>query len=213
MAYIYKITNDINDKVYVGQTTLTLEKRFQKHCSDAWRRFMEHRPLYAAMRKYGCGSFHISLIEECSTEQASEREIYWIGFYNGFTHGYNATTGGEGKARFNHDEIIAKLKAHPYAADIANEVGCSTDTIYNIAKTHSIVLLNRAEETQDERRRKVEQYDTQGDLVNCFASTVEAGKWCQLTGLTGDRLCASHISQCALGKRKTAYGYQWKYIN
>ena len=53
MSYIYKIINDINDKVYIGKTNFSLEKRFREHCQDAFRDRNEKRPLYAAMRKYG----------------------------------------------------------------------------------------------------------------------------------------------------------------
>ena len=53
MAYIYKITNDINDKIYIGKTNFSIEKRFQEHCKDAFRKRNEKRPLYNAMKKYG----------------------------------------------------------------------------------------------------------------------------------------------------------------
>lgn len=35
MALIYKITNDINDKIYIGKTNFSIEKRFKEHCRDA----------------------------------------------------------------------------------------------------------------------------------------------------------------------------------
>ena len=59
MAYIYRIINDINSKVYVGKTENPIEKRFKEHCVDAFRDRNEKRPLYAAMRKYGIEHFHI----------------------------------------------------------------------------------------------------------------------------------------------------------
>lgn len=67
MAYIYKIVNDINDKIYVGKTERTLEQRFNEHCYEMNRRVEENRPLYAAMRKYGVEHFHIELIEETNS--------------------------------------------------------------------------------------------------------------------------------------------------
>ena len=53
MAYIYQIINDINDKIYVGKTEFSIEKRFKEHCRDAFKERSEKRPLYSAMRKYG----------------------------------------------------------------------------------------------------------------------------------------------------------------
>lgn len=95
MAYIYKIVNEINGKVYIGQT-VNLEKRWYKHCYLASSGFDRH--LYNAMRKYGLNNFHIEVIEECSEEKLDEREKYWIQQYNSTdkNNGYNKSFGGEG---------------------------------------------------------------------------------------------------------------------
>ena len=53
MSYIYKITNDVNGKIYVGKTNYTIEKRFEEHIKDYQRKRCEKRPLYEAMNKYG----------------------------------------------------------------------------------------------------------------------------------------------------------------
>ena len=53
MSYIYKIINDINDKVDIGKTEFSIEKRFNEHCHDCYRRDKEKRPLYSSMKKYG----------------------------------------------------------------------------------------------------------------------------------------------------------------
>ena len=45
MAYIYKIINDINNKVYIGKTAFDIEKRFKEHCQDRTKRELENRPL------------------------------------------------------------------------------------------------------------------------------------------------------------------------
>lgn len=38
MSYIYKIINDINNKIYVGKTDFSIEKRFKEHCNDAFKK-------------------------------------------------------------------------------------------------------------------------------------------------------------------------------
>ena len=95
MAYIYQITNDINNNVYIGKTEQTIEKRWKEHCMDYNRERNEQRPLYAAMKKYGIEHFHIQCLEE--TENPNEREIYWIEQKQSFKYGYNATLGGDGR--------------------------------------------------------------------------------------------------------------------
>ena len=104
MAYIYKITNDINNKVYIGKTEFSIEKRFREHCADAFKERNEKRPLYSAMKKYGIAHFHTELLEE--TDNPEEREIYWIEQYQSFKSGYNATLGGDGKKYLDYDLII-----------------------------------------------------------------------------------------------------------
>ena len=89
---IYKITNLINGKCYIGQTT------------DSKRRFSEHRAkgygaeknkiLYYAFDKYGIENFSFEIIES-QIENYNERERYWIRYYDSFENGYNATEGGE----------------------------------------------------------------------------------------------------------------------
>ena len=88
---IYKITNKFNDKIYVGQTTRTVEVRFKEHrCADSH--------LGNAIREYGEKNFTLEIIEECETrEQLNEREIFWIAYFNcKHPNGYNHTDGGEG---------------------------------------------------------------------------------------------------------------------
>lgn len=96
MGYIYKITNQINGKVYIGKTSKTIEERFKEHK----RKALEHpnRYLYDAINHYGFNNFTIEQIEECSNEYLDDREIFWIAEYNSTNPniGYNLTTGGEG---------------------------------------------------------------------------------------------------------------------
>ena len=123
MAYIYKIENDINQKIYIGKTENSLRKRFQEHCRDARKNTEEHRPLYAAMKKYGEEHFHISLIEE--TDNPNEREKYWIETYGSFKNGYNATTGGDGQSYLDYDLIVDTYKELQNQKEVAQKLKIS----------------------------------------------------------------------------------------
>lgn len=96
MGYIYKITNIVNNKIYIGQTSKTIEERFAAHIKKAKQH--TNRYLYDAMNKYGYDKFFIEEIENISDDQLDEREIYWIAFYNSTNPeiGYNMTSGGGG---------------------------------------------------------------------------------------------------------------------
>lgn len=97
MGYIYKITNRINGKVYIGQTNLpSIQDRFDSHVKKA--NCHVNRYLYDAMNHYGVDNFSIEEIEHCEKDELDEREIFWIAHYqsNDKNFGYNMTSGGGG---------------------------------------------------------------------------------------------------------------------
>lgn len=214
MSLIYKISNDINDKLYIGKTAFSIEKRFKEHCADAFRQRCEKRPLYAAINKYGPEHFQISLIEECGDGVAEEREKYWIKFYDTYKNGYNATLGGDGKFLYDHKKIAKRLKEHSCAKDIAREFNCCIDLVSDIAKKEGISLKqNEFNNELVKQRKKVSAFDKAGHFVNSFISVTEAARQC-----SENKKCSKlnssvrgHIAEVANGKRKTAYGYIWKY--
>lgn len=96
MGFIYKITNLVNNKIYIGQTSLTIRKRWETHIKKA--KAHTNRYLYDAMNHYGYNNFIIEQLEECAKEDLDNREKYWISFYNSMDPnvGYNLTAGGGG---------------------------------------------------------------------------------------------------------------------
>lgn len=210
---IYKIVNNINDKVYVGKTNLSLDKRFSEHLRDAKRYYKEHRPLYAAINKYGEEHFHIELIEECDVTAASEREQYWIGYYEGYAKGYNATIGGDGTLLYDYAFIEAKLREGLSTADICNLVGCCRDTVYHVAKMAGIVLEsnNALKQEMKQKSIRVAQYAMDGTYIQTFDSYADAARWLLDNGyiskISGG--VRSHIGDVCNGKRKSAYKFVW----
>lgn len=91
---IYKITNKINNKIYIGKST-DIEERWKYHISHYNYEREYDKPLYKSFRKYGIENFSFEIIEECSLD-IDEKEKYWINFYDSYKNGYNATIGGEG---------------------------------------------------------------------------------------------------------------------
>lgn len=93
MTGIYKITNKINGKCYIGQS-INIKQRWKAHRS---RYQVDDYPLYRAMRKYGLENFNFEVIEECTKELLNEREIYWISYYDATNKnkGYNLGQGGQ----------------------------------------------------------------------------------------------------------------------
>lgn len=76
MFIVYKITNKVNHKIYIGSTSKSLVERFKKHINDAKN---TDYPLYLDIIEYGPDSFEIQLIEECANKsEMLSREIFWI---------------------------------------------------------------------------------------------------------------------------------------
>tara|TARA_R110000868_G_scaffold68159_1_gene201518 strand:- start:1732 stop:2538 length:807 start_codon:yes stop_codon:yes gene_type:complete len=93
MAYIYSITNNINNKQYIGLTQ-------RDNPYDRWKEHIKSSkistyPIHCAIRKYGVSNFKFRIVEECSNTIVKEKEQYYIQKYNTFNEGYNATLGGD----------------------------------------------------------------------------------------------------------------------
>lgn len=110
MIGIYKITNKLNGKAYVGQSN-NIQRRFNEHkrCGAKSR-----IPLDVAIQKYGENNFSFEVLEICSIEELNKKESYWIETYDTANKGYNCSLGGgqqsigehNGRAKLNEQDII-----------------------------------------------------------------------------------------------------------
>lgn len=157
-GFIYKITNKVNNKVYIGQTKYTVESRWRQHLKNF---NIEHRqqPLYLAFAKYGLDNFYVETLEEVSIDKLDEREIYWIAYYDSFKKGYNATLGGaSSKIQYwtddKYEEIRTLYLSGFSCKKIADLFNVSRWTIEHILKSLNIKLRKHpldfnAKETED----------------------------------------------------------------
>ena len=78
MMYIYKITNLINNKVYIGQVyNKSVEERFKRHCTD--KNALKHSYIDRAIEKYGPENFVVETIDIASDlDELNNKEKYWI---------------------------------------------------------------------------------------------------------------------------------------
>lgn len=118
MVGIYKITNKINGKIYIGQSN-NCERRFQEHCSPS-RANQSRIPVDLAIKKYGKENFTFEIVEQCTLEQLNDKEEYWIKYFNSIEKGYNCNAGGNqasigsnnGRAKLTEEDIIVIRKAY-----------------------------------------------------------------------------------------------------
>lgn len=145
MGIIYKIQNNINGKIYIGQTIRSLKIRFQKHCNLSSLSVAEsNMPIKKAIKKYGKQNFTITEIESVDDSLLNEREIFWIKYYDSFNNGYNATIGGalSGKQKTISDEneiiIISKYLNGSTPNFLAKEYCVDRKTIRNLLDRNNI---------------------------------------------------------------------------
>lgn len=204
VAFIYKITNDVNGKVYIGKTNYSVEKRFKEHCRDARRRRCEKRPLYSAMRKYGVEHFKVEQLEEVPLEMAFDRERYWIEQYKSFHNGYNATMGGDGKNYVNYDKLVDLYNDGHSINEIheitRRDILTIRKALNNVGITHDDIERN----ARDKRKRPVAQIDVKTNRpLKVFKSYTDADK-----AIGGNR----NVVKVCKGQAKTCKGYKWEYI-
>ena len=99
---IYKITNLINQKSYIGQS-VDIERRWKDHRK---RVQTGDNVLYRAIRKYGIDNFSFEVIQECSPKELNELERYYVNLYDTYYNGYNSTLGGDSSRCYSSPEQI-----------------------------------------------------------------------------------------------------------
>lgn len=206
MAFIYKITNDVNGKVYIGKTTKSVEKRWKEHFKDSKKERCKNRPLYRAMNKYGVEHFSIETIEQCTDENASESEKYWISYYRSFRYGYNATCGGDGKIYANRALVILLWLANKNIKFISWFTGYANKTVRKILENIGIDKMDIVKRASKVVQKPVDVFSLDGNYIRTFASVTEAANC-----FKNKDSMRRHISDTCRGKRKTAGGYKWHY--
>ena len=210
---IYKITNKINGKVYIGQTIKTLERRWKQHCTRAKNK---RYALCEAIKKYGKENFTVEQIDvACSRDELDTKEIYWIKFYDSMSpNGYNMTGGGK------HCEVSDEVKQllskknkgkRPSDKCILNSVMVrkgkvlSNSHIEKLRKTrvgekNGMFGKKRPDLARANalKRKKIICVDT-GEV---FESIAFAAKKFNVT--------TTAISKCLNGVAKTSCGYHWR---
>lgn len=131
-GYIYKITNKVNGKSYIGQTRYTVEFRWRQH-----QHKKDNTYFHNAISKYGVENFTVETLEECNIEDLDSKELFYIAKYDTFKKGYNLTIGGDGRRVITSDSQYEEIKELYLSGFSSNKIA----TLYKVDKATIVKIL------------------------------------------------------------------------
>ena len=143
-GFIYKITNTINGKSYIGQTIQNVKERFYQHCATKCSQAVLNMVIHKAITKYGKSNFTIEVIEEVESANLNDRERYWIRYYNSYNNGYNSTEGGQDGIKLfknlDTESIVREYKSGKSLREIGRLFNVDKQTIKDLLVRNNISL-------------------------------------------------------------------------
>ena len=217
---IYMHKNKINGKVYIGQTSKSLDERCGKNGSG----YIGCIRFYNAIQKYGWDNFEHEIIEDniLDREAANKKEIFYIKLYNSTdsNFGYNLQSGGyisgeymsievhqyslDGYYMNTYDSLLeASDKTGTQQSGISSCINDKNKTAGGYRwSTEKVEYLGELKYDYDTKH--VFAYDFNGYFVKEYDSS-------HIAAISIGVKNEAHIVSCCNGNRTYAYGYQWRY--
>ena len=192
-GFIYKITNTINGKSYIGQTIQNVKERFYQHCATKCSKAVLDMAIHRAIKKYGKSNFTVEVIEEVDSTNLNDRERYWIKYYDSYNNGYNSTKGGQdGCKPFKDLDVESIIKEYNTGKSLR-----TLGTIFKVDKqTIKDLLIRHNVKLRTTRTYKLSQEDRE-KILEDFASGLSRKeimkKW---------NISKSYVSQLITGYRR-----------
>ena len=143
-GFIYKITNKINSKSYIGQTIQNVKERFYQHCATKCNKAVSNMAIHRAIKKYGKSNFTVEVIEEIDSTNLNDRERYWIRYYDSYNNGYNSTKGGQDGIKLfknlDTESIVREYKSGKSLREIGRLFNVDKQTIKDLLVRNNINL-------------------------------------------------------------------------
>ena len=192
-GFIYKITNTINGKYYIGQTIQNVKERFYQHCATKCSKAVSNMAIHRAIKKYGKSNFTVEVIEEIDSANLNDRERYWIKYYNSYNNGYNSTKGGQdGCKPFKDLDVESIIKEYNTGKSLR-----TLGTIFKVDKqTIKDLLIRHNVELRTTRTYKLSQKD-RDKVLEDFASGLSRKEI-----ITKWNISKSYLSQLINGYRR-----------
>lgn len=229
---IYRVTNQLNNKIYIGQTIQTLSERKNKHYYKA-RQENINTHFINALRKYPEENFIWEVIDNADCqEQLDEKEKYWIDYYNSVEEGYNTKDGGQ--TIVVTDKFLEQCGSYPFYAfdlkgnklgeflnqrDFSRQYGVGKRDVYRMLHNqlyycNGVICIDKEAFTEKRLQECIKQAKIKtapfiarkietGEIFGPFINKTECKN---ILGLK-----SNHISEVLEKKRKTQEGYVFQY--
>jgi group I intron endonuclease len=219
---IYKITNIINNKIYIGKTTKNINIRFNQHIKESKREHSNHY-ICRSIKKHGKENFIVETLETCNSfEELNSRERFWIRTLNcKAPNGYNISDGGDGsnghimplnsRKKLSLDRKGIPLSENHIRSIIEGMKNMSDEKRNNMktcgfgnknnfyGKHHSEITKNN---NKEKHYKKVAQYDKNGILIKIWNSRTEVSNHFDIP--------IQRVSECIHGKINNINGFLFK---
>lgn len=210
---IYKATNKINNKVYIGATTASLETRKNDHINKS--KGTNRTTFQRAVGTFGPDAFIWEILDYASTsDELALKERCYIKRYNSYSKGYNNDSGGGFKKTvYKFDEIYGLIGVYSSLSIAALTVFGRKKSVSNAClgqnKTYKSYYWSynkdfMIEDADDNRKKQVCQYDLNEKFIAKYESAAAASR---KSGFS-----KSAISRVCRNERRQAGGYIWKYV-
>lgn len=207
MGYIYKITNSINGKIYVGQTFRNVQERFKEHLRMGRKEEVGYKSLlYYAIKKYGKDAFSVDTLEECPDDKLNEREIYWIDTLGTCENGYNISRGVQKEPKYHSADILRLWQQGYCTKEISNIVDISKQIVIKRLRENGVTskeIMSRGSLIGNTNRRKVIRFSPDASDIVIYNSMTDASRENHIT--------VAQITMVCRGERNFAGGYRWVY--
>ena len=210
---VYKVTNNVNGKVYVGVSTKSLEERKKDHMKNSNKG--KSYVFQNAIATYGIDAFKFEQIDTAlTTDELAKKEKEYILEYDSNVNGYNSDSGGGIQKTVYQYDMLTGVLVNKYSnlTDASATIGLNKQDLSKVCLSVNKAskgfywtydYLERFIPLEDKRKKKVHQYNIEGEFINEFESVSEASKQ--------TRINKSCIAKVCRGERKSSGGYLWKF--
>lgn len=199
MGYIYCVTNTLNGKQYVGQTTQSVSDRWKQHCAYG-------TALHKAIKKYGTENFQITVLAETNNDFLNPLEAWFVFELQSVApNGYNLTTGGESYGLSDDTKKKISESNNGKKMSITARAKMSAKKLHIIGSLNPFYGKSHTPETKETNAQKHRIAIKCIDTGIVYSSAKQASLALNINH--------SNITQVLKNKRKSAGGLTFCYAN